>query len=193
MQSFGYTGYMAKIIGVDVGTKRVGLAYGDLKDGFAFPLKVIKVQNISGSIDLLADNIVKEFFDKNKAEHNESVSNVSLYDFEEKKHISPTCTSVSTSTQTSTQISKTMLVNMISDKIIVLGESKNFKGFENPIMVYVHKLKSILEKKGFLVPLVPEFMTSVEASRIQGETNLLDASAATIILQSYLDKVRHHS
>jgi hypothetical protein len=34
----------------------------------------------------------------------------------------------------------------------------------------------------------PEFMTSVQASRITGENDMLDASAAALILQSYLDK-----
>jgi RNase H-fold protein (predicted Holliday junction resolvase) len=33
-------------------------------------------------------------------------------------------------------------------------------------------------------------MSSVQAARFQGETDMLDASAAAIILQSYLDKQR---
>lgn len=140
---FGYTLGMVKIIGVDVGTKRVGLAYGTTDDGFAFPLKVIQVKNIGGTIDVLADEIVKEHQLLNSSEQNQG--------------------------------------------IIVLGESKNFKGNENPIMTHVHQLKQRLEQRGYQVVLIPEFMTSAEASRFQGDHQLLDASAATIILQSYLD------
>ena len=36
--------------------------------------------------------------------------------------------------------------------------------------------------------LEPEFLTSHQAQKIQGKNDLLDASAATIILQSYLDR-----
>ena len=37
----------------------------------------------------------------------------------------------------------------------------------------------------------PEFMTSAQAEQIQGKNDMHDASAATIILQSYLDKNLH--
>lgn len=152
---------MTKIIGVDVGTKRVGVAYGESDGGFAFPLKVIPVQRISDSIDQLADDIIQCFFD---------INNI-------------TATSLSTSLQTSIEGDSAKG----NERIIVLGDSKNFKGVENPIMVHVHRLKEVLEKRGFVVPLVPEFMTSAEAARFQGDHKLLDASAATIILQSYFD------
>ena len=79
---------------------------------------------------------------------------------------------------------------------IVLGESLDFAGKPNPIM------KDILNFKGKLVGafshsenapkipiyLEPEFLTSAEAERLQGKTNKLDASAAALILKSYLDK-----
>lgn len=71
---------------------------------------------------------------------------------------------------------------------IVMGESKNFSGEENPIMQHVHALKPLLEAQSFAVHLVPEFMTSSEATRHQGETDHVDASAAAIILQTFLDK-----
>ena len=35
--------------------------------------------------------------------------------------------------------------------------------------------------------LQPEFMTSIQAEYFQGKTDMTDAAAATIILQSYLD------
>jgi RNase H-fold protein (predicted Holliday junction resolvase) len=41
---------------------------------------------------------------------------------------------------------------------------------------------------GFKVVFEPEFMTSVQASQITGENKMLDASAAAIILQSYLNR-----
>lgn len=39
----------------------------------------------------------------------------------------------------------------------------------------------------------PEFLTSAQASRIQGEVEGIDASAAAIILQSFLDKKRNQN
>lgn len=72
---------------------------------------------------------------------------------------------------------------------IVLGESKDFKGKHNLIMKGVLRLKEKLAKQ-LKIPIYfePEFMTSQEASRISGESDTLDAQAAAIILQSYLDK-----
>ena len=72
---------------------------------------------------------------------------------------------------------------------IVIGESKNFKGEPNKIMLAIENFKKELEERlKIKVWFEPEFMTSQQAKHIQGETGLHDASAATIILQSYLDK-----
>src|SRR3989344_2971404 len=77
---------------------------------------------------------------------------------------------------------------------IALGESKNFKGENNPIMKDILKFKTKLEKATSLpVYMEPEFMTSSEAKKMRAEGDseeMLDASAATVILQSYLDKNR---
>jgi putative holliday junction resolvase len=71
---------------------------------------------------------------------------------------------------------------------IVLGESRDFKGEPNAIFGASMGLKEGLERElGIPVLLEPEFMTSAQAER-QGQTEFLDASAAAIILQSYLDK-----
>lgn len=71
---------------------------------------------------------------------------------------------------------------------IVLGESRNFAGEYNRIMEAALGLKASIERElGITVDLEPEFMTSAQAAR-QGETRSLDASAAALILQSYLDK-----
>jgi putative holliday junction resolvase len=75
---------------------------------------------------------------------------------------------------------------------IIMGESKNFKGEPNKIMASISEFKKELEGKTKLkVSLEPEFLTSVQAEQIQGKTDMHDASAAAIILQSFLDKNQH--
>lgn len=72
---------------------------------------------------------------------------------------------------------------------IVIGESLDFTGRPNPIQRQILKFKQNIE--GFLklpVYLEPEFLTSKEAQRVQGETPLHDASAAALILKSFLEK-----
>ncbi len=71
---------------------------------------------------------------------------------------------------------------------IVVGESRNFKQQENPIMKQVHELVEVLRiKTGLPVHLHPEFMTSLEAEHLQGHNEMHDASAAALILKSYLE------
>jgi putative Holliday junction resolvase len=75
-------------------------------------------------------------------------------------------------------------------KVIVLGESKDFKGNDNAIMKSVHEFKRRIEDTLHLpVIFEPEFLTSHQAERTQGKSELLDASAAALILQSYLDRL----
>ncbi len=74
---------------------------------------------------------------------------------------------------------------------IVLGESKNYKGEDNSVMKDILKFKKELEEKISLpVFMELEFMTSAEAEKMRADdgAKMLDASAAAIILQSYLDK-----
>jgi putative holliday junction resolvase len=74
---------------------------------------------------------------------------------------------------------------------IVVGESINYKGEDNPIMKDILIFIKKLEKKFSLpIHLEPEFLTSAEARRLQKENEKSDSSAAAIILQSYLDKRR---
>ena len=77
---------------------------------------------------------------------------------------------------------------------IILGESKNFKGEDNPIMKYILKFKTEIENATSLpVYMEPEFMTSSEAEKMRAEGDsgeMIDASAAAVILQSYLDKTK---
>ncbi len=71
--------------------------------------------------------------------------------------------------------------------IIVVGESQDFSFKDNKIMKEIRQFLPKLEKFGFDVRLHPEFMTSQQAEQITGKTEMHDASAAALILQSYLD------
>ncbi len=74
-------------------------------------------------------------------------------------------------------------------KTIIVGESKNFKNEDNLIMIDVREFCKNLESQGFTVIMEPEMMTTIQAERIQGRIKEIDASAAAIILQSYLDRI----
>ena len=76
-------------------------------------------------------------------------------------------------------------------KVIVIGESKNFAMEPNKIMKEIEEFKKTLEEKIKLpIYLEPEFMTSSQAELIQGKNQMHDASAATIVLQSYIDRLK---
>lgn len=122
-----------KIMGIDYGSVRVGIAISDQNRQFAMPFSVI--QNDSE----LISKIEKIAIDNNTKE-------------------------------------------------MVMGESRDFSGKPNTIFLDSIDLKEKLESKGYVVYFEPEFMTSVQAERFQGKTSLTDASAAALILQSYLDK-----
>jgi putative Holliday junction resolvase len=72
---------------------------------------------------------------------------------------------------------------------IVIGDSKNYKMEDNAIMEDVYDLKKILETTMEIdVDLHSEVLTSMQAEKMMGEKNeMIDASAAAIMLQSYLD------
>ncbi|MDP2642096.1 MAG: Holliday junction resolvase RuvX [bacterium] len=72
---------------------------------------------------------------------------------------------------------------------IIIGESKNFKGKANPIQQEIEKFKNRLEERGAEVVLHPEVLTTLEARQIQGQTDMTDASAAALILKSYIDSI----
>ena len=75
---------------------------------------------------------------------------------------------------------------------IVVGESKNFAQEENDIMKeitpFVKKLEGVA---GLPIHMHPEFLTSREAEQLQGHNDMHDASAASLILKSYLDTKKH--
>ena len=141
-----------RYLGIDYGSKRVGVAVSDEAGKFALPLAVLPNDK-----KLLSE--IKKIIAEKKIE------------------------------------------------AVVLGESKNFKGEDNAIMKGAREFKVALEKEtGLSVFLEPEFMTSAEADRMKPPASgqnrktgvrlrrpkvtneMLDASAAAIILQSYLDR-----
>ncbi len=124
-----------RILGIDYGSKRIGLALSDEGRQFAMPLIVLN------STKNLLDEVLKIAKEKETTE-------------------------------------------------IVMGESKNYKGEANVIMSESLEFKKQLETNGLIVHLEPEFMTSANAERFQGKHDMLDASAAALILQSFLDKER---
>ncbi len=72
---------------------------------------------------------------------------------------------------------------------IVLGESFDYKMKPNVIMEKITPFKKELESATNLpVHFEHEFMTSAAAGHLQRRGEMIDASAAAIILQSYLDK-----
>jgi putative Holliday junction resolvase len=122
-----------KYLGIDYGTKRVGVAMSDDDGQMAFPDEVLA--NDSKLLENLREKIEKN------------------------------------------QIKK-----------VVIGESKNYKMEDNAIMDEIIDLKAVIEATMEIdVELQPEFMTSMQAEKIQGKNDMIDASAATIILQAYLD------
>lgn len=87
-------------------------------------------------------------------------------------------------------ISKICKENSVAE--VVVGESKDFASKDNDIMKEIAPFVADLKKALHLpVHMHPEFMTSVEAERLQGKNAMHDASAAAIILKSYLDSFTH--
>lgn len=126
-----------RYLGIDYGSKRVGIALSDESNAFALPHKVIE----------------------NSKKLTEEINDI---------------------------------VCQNNVEVIVVGESKNFKGEDNTIMDAIRKFKEELENKvGKKVIFEPEFMSSQQAERWQGKNDMHDASAAAIILQSYLDRLKN--
>ncbi|MGM0482714.1 MAG: RuvX/YqgF family protein [Patescibacteria group bacterium] len=74
---------------------------------------------------------------------------------------------------------------------IVIGESRTLSGKDNPLMKDIVSFKKkILAEKDIDVYMEPEFSTTQEAKKMQGSGKYMDASAAAIILQRFLEKRR---
>jgi methionine--tRNA ligase beta chain len=75
---------------------------------------------------------------------------------------------------------------------IVIGESKDYKGEDNKISPKIISFKIDLSSAVKLpISLEPEFMSSMQVEKTFGKTDMLDASAAAIILQTFMDKERN--
>ena len=128
-----------RILGIDFGTKRIGLSLSDERGEMAFPLQVVK--NDSRAISAIAEIAQKNSVVK-----------------------------------------------------IVIGESKDFLMKDNPVMEHIREFeKTLYAEVNIEMVYEPEFLSSHQAHHLQGKNEMLDASAATIILQSYLDRVRSNS
>lgn len=125
-----------RLLGIDYGRKRVGLALSDETNTIATPLSVLQNSN-------------------------ELVEQVHALALEH--HVGA----------------------------FVLGASRNYQGKANPIMKDIEMFERSLQKKtGFPVYLESEVLTSVQARRHETKRLLRDASAAALILQSYLDRLQ---
>ena len=75
---------------------------------------------------------------------------------------------------------------------VVIGESKDYKGEDNKInpqiISFKRDLSAIIKLPVFLEP---EFMSSMQVEKTFGKTEMLDASAAAIILQTFMDKEKN--
>lgn len=86
---------------------------------------------------------------------------------------------------------KELCMNESVEKV-VMGESKDLSGKRNKIMDDIDKFISRWKNESDIeIVLEPEFLTSHQAAKMQGGKNdKIDASAAAIILQSYLDRAQ---
>lgn len=124
---------MGKIIGIDFGTKRVGVAVSDESGSVAFPRATI--QNDSRLVPTIV-----------------------------------------------------ALVQQEHATTVVIGESRNWSGEENPVMKDVKAFVAELTKAtDVAIHYEPEFYSSKEARR-EGQQGSVDAQAATIILNSFITK-----
>ena len=136
-----------KYLGIDYGTKRIGVAVSDDTGSLAFPLEV--VQAGSGALGSVAE------------------------------------------------LAKTHNVQKI-----ILGESRNFKDEPNSVQEDIEQFKADLsELTGLPVEYEREFFTSAlaarqfapDGSRKEAPSQAkLDAAAAALILQTYLDKMKRN-
>lgn len=128
-----------RYIGIDYGTKRIGIALSDTDGMMAFPKEV--VFHDDKAFDAIIQLIEKE-----------------------------------------------------SVGAIVMGESKNLNGVPNSVYEEsVQFANQLTHKTNLPVFWEPEFFTSQEAERLQGKNTMHDASAAAIILKSFLDKQHNNA
>lgn len=122
-----------KYLGIDYGTKKIGLAISDEEGTVAFPHEVIK---------------------------NDTELEATIHD----------------------------VIQMQGIGAVVVGDSKDFGGEPNDIAEHAHAFAQVLEETtGLEVHFEPEFLTTKQAKQHTDDA-LADASAAALILQTFLDK-----
>ncbi len=121
-----------KIMAIDYGAKRVGIASTDDSGHFALPRAVLE------NNDSLVDQIIKFKTDNNIEQ-------------------------------------------------VVVGESKNLDGKDNFIQTEINNFRNTLKERGIETFSHPEILTTMEARQLQGNTDMTDASAAALILKSFID------
>ncbi len=125
-----------RFLGIDYGTKHIGLALSDEVGDFAYPYLVLENKGILRATEIIATLCTKE-----------------------------------------------------SVTALVVGESKDYKGQDNELMKEIRQFADeLIEKTELPLEFESELLTSAEAERIQGKGSFLDASAAALILRSYLDR-----
>ncbi|MBX4209340.1 Holliday junction resolvase RuvX [Candidatus Parcubacteria bacterium] len=125
-----------RLLGIDYGKKKVGIAISDDKGMMAFPKAVLSNDNF----------LMRELKD---------------------------------------------LVKGHGIEIVVIGESKDYQMKDNPIMRDARRFADELGREaGVVVVYEPELLTSHQAAHFQGKTDMIDAAAASIILQSYIDRMK---
>jgi putative Holliday junction resolvase len=126
-----------RLMGIDYGTKRVGIALSDDQGLMAFPHSVLSNDSLLvGAIESIANR--------------ESVGK------------------------------------------IVIGHSLGREGVPNPVHEKVEGLiQDLTLNLGLPIELEPEQYTTREAVRFQGKTDMTDASAASIILNSYITRTKN--
>lgn len=76
--------------------------------------------------------------------------------------------------------------------LIVIGESINTKGEDNEIMGEIKEFaKNLAKATGLDIKFEPEYFSSLQVAKMFGRDKTIDARAATIILQSYIDKSKN--
>lgn len=72
---------------------------------------------------------------------------------------------------------------------VVIGESQDYQMKDNPIMKKARAFADELSRDVDIdVVFEPELLSSHQATHFQGKTAMIDASAASIILQSFIDR-----
>jgi putative Holliday junction resolvase len=128
-----------RYLGVDFGTKKIGLATSDESGCMAFPYTVVP-NNAS-----LIDTVVR-------------------------------------------------LLEELSIDAVVVGHSMNLHAKPNAVQRHIDSfVEDLTLASGIPIYLEPEQYTTQAAKRIQGTTAHTDASAAALILDSYLTKTQQNS